>query len=73
MTIPDLLVFGGTFDPPHVGHLQCVKTVLQRFSHAFCGLFHHVRRQLLRGDLRMLEPVSSIGLLWQGLRSAVLG
>ena len=34
MTIPDLLVFGGTFDPPHVGHLQCVKTVLKRFSHA---------------------------------------
>lgn len=52
MTIPDLLVFGGTFDPPHVGHLQCVKTVLQRFSHAFLWIVPSCAPPVASGRLK---------------------
>lgn len=30
----DLLVFGGTFDPPHQGHLDCVELAAKRFPSA---------------------------------------
>ena len=28
---PQMIIFGGTFDPPHDGHVQCVKSALKRF------------------------------------------
>ncbi len=28
---PDLIVFGGTFDPPHRGHIDCIKAALRRY------------------------------------------
>lgn len=31
---PNLVVFGGTFDPPHKGHSDCVEQVLKRFPKA---------------------------------------
>lgn len=31
---PDLLIFGGGFDPPHVGHLVCLTAAHQRFPSA---------------------------------------
>ena len=33
-TTPDIIIFGGTFDPPHQGHVECVETVARRFPHA---------------------------------------
>lgn len=33
-TVPDLIIYGGAFDPPHLGHLGCVKAALQRFPNA---------------------------------------
>ncbi len=30
----DLIVYGGAFDPPHLGHLGCVRTALQKFPGA---------------------------------------
>jgi nicotinate-nucleotide adenylyltransferase len=35
MTVgPDLIVFGGTFDPPHIGHLAMVKRAIDAFPGA---------------------------------------
>ncbi len=34
MSAPDLIFFGGTFDPPHEGHSGCVGLVLERFPDA---------------------------------------
>lgn len=31
---PDIILFGGAFDPPHQGHLDCVKVALKRFPDA---------------------------------------
>lgn len=31
---PDIIVYGGIFDPPHEGHLHCITTARQRFAHA---------------------------------------
>lgn len=28
---PDIIYFGGTFDPPHQGHVDCVEKVMARF------------------------------------------
>jgi len=33
-TAPDLIIFGGTFDPPHQGHVECVETVARIFPKA---------------------------------------
>lgn len=31
---PNIVVFGGSFDPPHLGHQKLVQTVLERFNNA---------------------------------------
>ena len=31
---PDVIIYGGAFDPPHNGHMHCVKLARQRFPHA---------------------------------------
>ena len=31
---PDLIIYGGAFDPPHNGHVLCVQLARQRFPHA---------------------------------------
>ncbi|MEZ4743606.1 MAG: nicotinate (nicotinamide) nucleotide adenylyltransferase [Bdellovibrionota bacterium] len=30
----EIIVFGGTFDPPHQGHIECVELVLENFPNA---------------------------------------
>ena len=32
--IPDLLVYGGTFDPPHLGHRHCMEQAVKTFPRA---------------------------------------
>jgi nicotinate-nucleotide adenylyltransferase len=32
--LPNLIVFGGTFDPPHTGHVDMLAAALARFPHA---------------------------------------
>ena len=27
-----VVLFGGTFNPPHMGHLHCIRSVIDRFS-----------------------------------------
>jgi len=34
MSAPDIIFFGGTFDPPHEGHRGCVRLALERFTDA---------------------------------------
>jgi nicotinate-nucleotide adenylyltransferase len=34
MSAPDIIFFGGTFDPPHDGHNGCVRLALERFPEA---------------------------------------
>lgn len=34
MSAPDIIFFGGTFDPPHDGHTGCVRMALDRFPEA---------------------------------------
>ena len=34
MTDPEIIIYGGTFDPPHRGHIDCMKNVIQRFPGA---------------------------------------
>lgn len=31
---PELIIFGGAFDPPHAGHIGCVQVVAERFPNA---------------------------------------
>ena len=31
---PDLIIYGGTFDPPHCGHLDMLQSVMRRFPNA---------------------------------------
>ena len=31
---PDLIIFGGSFDPPHKGHQDCIKYAKQNFPQA---------------------------------------
>ena len=31
---PDIIVFGGSFDPPHQGHVDCLRHAVQRFPSA---------------------------------------
>lgn len=52
MTIPNLLVFGGTFDPPHIGHLECVKTVLNRFPDAHLWIIPACAPPVSAGQLK---------------------
>lgn len=33
-TKPELIVFGGSFDPPHQGHLECVRVLKDHFKNA---------------------------------------
>lgn len=34
MNEPDIIFFGGTFDPPHAGHSDCISMALERFPNA---------------------------------------
>lgn len=34
MNDPDLIVFGGAFDPPHQGHVECLEACAERFPDA---------------------------------------
>lgn len=34
MPSPDHIVYGGTFDPPHQGHIECVETARDRYPEA---------------------------------------
>ena len=34
MSAPDIIFFGGTFDPPHEGHSGCVRLAVERFPEA---------------------------------------
>jgi nicotinate-nucleotide adenylyltransferase len=34
MSAPKIIFFGGTFDPPHDGHSECVRLALERFPEA---------------------------------------
>lgn len=34
MNDPDIIFFGGTFDPPHTGHADCIRLALDRFTRA---------------------------------------
>jgi nicotinate (nicotinamide) nucleotide adenylyltransferase len=31
---PDLILYGGTFDPPHQGHVECLREAMKRFPQA---------------------------------------
>ena len=34
MSFPEIILFGGAFDPPHQGHVECVEQVQRRFPDA---------------------------------------
>lgn len=46
----DAIVFGGTFDPPHLGHIETVRLVRERFPKARLIVLPAAAPALARGD-----------------------
>lgn len=49
---PTLIVFGGSFDPPHVGHIGCVQQAMRRFPQAQVWILPTAAPPAINGQLK---------------------
>ena len=54
---PDVILFGGTFDPPHAGHIACVTHVKQLFPSALVEILPGLETMKAGGDAK--KPAAS--------------
>ncbi len=74
---PELIVFGGTFDPPHLGHRLLIEAAARIFPDAKIMVVPNPATPLVRGQLKagisagFYDRLTMCGLAFEDLRPAV--